>query len=108
MQRILEEVLPARFGGNPLDYQLLEEDDAQGQTRLYLLVHPRVALADEQAVVACVLDGLSRSSPMADAARLTWQNAGTIQVRRAEPIWTARGKLLPLHVARRAPNIFDR
>ena len=30
MVHILEEVLPARFGGNPLDYQLLEEEDEQG------------------------------------------------------------------------------
>ena len=29
MVRILEEVLPARFGGSPLDYQLLEEEDDQ-------------------------------------------------------------------------------
>jgi hypothetical protein len=27
--RILEEVLPARFGGTPLDYQMMEQEDAQ-------------------------------------------------------------------------------
>jgi hypothetical protein len=100
--RIVEETLPARFGGTALDYQLVEEEDRQGFTRLYLVVHPRVALADETAVVDCVLDGLRRSSAMADAARTVWQRAGTLQVRRTEPTWTPRGKLQPLYVARRA------
>src|SRR5262249_44513834 len=31
--RVLEEVLPARFGGGPTDYQLVEEDGADGQPR---------------------------------------------------------------------------
>jgi hypothetical protein len=26
-----------------------------------------------------------------------WQQANTLQVKRMEPVWTARGKLLPLH-----------
>jgi len=98
--RVLDEVLPARFGGTPLDYQLLEEEDERGFTRLYVLVHPRLAIADESAVAAALLDGLARSSPMADAARIIWQNAHTIQVRREEPVWTARGKLLPLRLKR--------
>jgi hypothetical protein len=100
VQRVLEETLPSRFGGTPLDYQLLEEEDEQGFTRLFLLVHPRLEIDDEDAVVQAVLDGLARSSPMADAARIIWQNAGTVRIRRAEPIWSARGKLPPLHVSR--------
>jgi hypothetical protein len=103
MVRILEEVLPARFGGSPLDYQLLEEEDAQGFTRLYLVIHPRVPIADEPSVVDVVLKALSQSSPMAEAARTAWQGAETIRIRRAEPVWTARGKFMPLHVERRSP-----
>ena len=38
--RILEEVLPARFGGGPGDYQLMEDEAANGQPRLTLLLHP--------------------------------------------------------------------
>jgi hypothetical protein len=33
---------------------------------------------------------------MADAARMVWEEADTLRVRRAEPIWTAAGKLMPL------------
>ena len=49
MVRILEEVLPGRLGGSPLDYHLMEEEDADGFTRLSLVVSPRIEIADEQA-----------------------------------------------------------
>ncbi len=100
MLRILDEVLPARFGGTPLDYQMLEQEDEQGFTRLYLVISPRVEIEDESAVVAVMLDALRQSSPMADAARTVWQQAQTIQIKRIEPTWTAQGKLMPLHIQR--------
>ena len=99
--RLIEHDLPARFGGSPLDYQLIEEEDEQGLTRLFLHVSPSVKLADEQAIVEALLAGLRRSSPMADAARAVWQNSGTIQIKRVEPVWTGRGKFMPLQVRRR-------
>ena len=104
MVRILEEVLPAHFGGSPLDYQMLEEEDEQGFTRLYVLIHPRLLIEDEQQVVEVILQALGESSPMADATRITWQQMQTIRVRRAEPILTTRGKLLPLHSQRRSTS----
>jgi hypothetical protein len=101
MARILEEVLPARFGGGPLDYQLLEEEDAQGLTRLCLLVNPAIALPDDADLAAAVLDALSQSSPMGDAARAVWEPARSLKIRREAPIVTGPGKLLPLHVRER-------
>ncbi len=101
IQNILEQVLPAQFGGSPLDYQLMEQEDAQGFTRLYLIINPHVAIADEQAVVDALLQSLSASSSMADAARTIWQQAQTIQVKRMEPMLTQRGKFMPLHITRR-------
>jgi hypothetical protein len=102
MVRILEQVLPARFGGSPLDYQILEEEDERGFTVLDLVISPRVDIADERKVIEVVLDGLSRSSPMADAARTVWQNAASIRIKRQEPVWTVSGKLLPLHLQQRS------
>jgi hypothetical protein len=102
MERILDEVLPARFGGSPLDYQLMEEEDERGFTRLSVIVSHRVRLDDESEVVRVVLDGLAKGSASADGARAIWASAGTLRVKRMEPIWTARGKLLPLHLAKRA------
>ena len=100
MLDILERVLPARFGGTSLDYQLIEQEDEQGFTRLCLLIHPRLEIADEGTVIKVVLNALGRSSPMADAARTMWQNAQTFQVQRKAPLWTASGKLTPLHLQR--------
>jgi hypothetical protein len=96
MERILDEVLPARFGGSALDYQLMEQEDAQGFTRLYLVIHPRLDIRDEQAVIDVVMNALRASSAMADSARAVWQHAGSLQIKRMEPHLTARGKLLPL------------
>jgi hypothetical protein len=104
MVRILEDVLPARFGGSPLDYQMMEDEDEQGFTRLSLVISPRVGTVDESAAIQALLDALRQSSPMADAARTLWQPAGTIRVKRMEPTWTGRGKLLPLHIQRRAAD----
>lgn len=98
LSHIVEDVLPARFGGSPLDYQFVEEEDGAGFSRVAVVVAPRVGPVDERAVVDAVLDALARGAPSADLARAVWQRAGTLHVRRAEPVWTARGKLMPRHV----------
>jgi hypothetical protein len=98
MMEIIEHVLPTRFGGSALDYQLAEEEDEQGYTRLYLSISPRIAIEDEAAVLSVVHEGLRTSSSMADAAGGIWRHASTIRIRRIEPALTARGKLLPLHI----------
>jgi phenylacetate-coenzyme A ligase PaaK-like adenylate-forming protein len=104
MLRILEQTLPARFGGSSLDYQLLEEEDNRGFTRLSLVISPRIEIPDEQSVIKCVLDALRGSSQMADTARVSWQQAHTLAVKRQEPVWTGRGKLMPLHLERNHPG----
>ncbi len=101
MIRILEEVLPERFGGSPLDYQLLEEEDKDGFTRLSLLIHPRLKIQDEREVVNVVLRAMKRSGGTANSVSKVWNQASTFQVKREEPIWTGRGKLMSLHVAKR-------
>lgn len=101
MLHILEHVLPARFGGTALDYQLSEEEDEESLTRLYLVVSPRVVVRDEGELVESLLEALRASSPAAGVAGTVWRQAQTIRVKRAEPAWTARGKLLPLHIQSR-------
>ncbi len=100
MIRILEEVLPARFGGSALDYQLLEEEDGDGLTRLHLVVSPRIRDVDDDALVEAVLGELGRGSVAADLARALWTQAGTLRVKRMEPVWGLRGKLQPLRAER--------
>ena len=104
MVRILEEFLPSRFGGTALDYQLLEEEDASHLTRLFLIVSPRVRIDDEQSVIDAVHDALDRSSASAGVASAVWRQAGSLRIRRTEPVWTARGKLMPLHMAKYVVN----
>jgi hypothetical protein len=96
MVRILEEVLPRRFGGSPLDYQLVEEEDERGYTRLFLTIHPAIRIDDEAVVVDAVLNALRESNVSADVAAALWSQAGTLRVRRAEPAWTSTGKFMPL------------
>lgn len=102
MERILEDDLPSRFGGSPLDYQLVEEEDERGFTRLTLLVNPSVQLRDEQAVVDTVLAALAGRGAAAQVSHAIWAQAGTLRVRREMPRTTSRGKLMPLEV-RRSP-----
>jgi hypothetical protein len=102
MVRILEEVLPSRFGGSPLDYQLIEEEDARSFTRLVLLVSPRVRLDDEASVVQTVLNELDSGDRASSMAGKIWDGAGTLTIRRGEPVATARGKLMPLHLSRQS------
>jgi hypothetical protein len=101
MTDLLERVLPARFGGSPLDYQLMEEEDKNGFTRLSLLVSPRIEGIRDQEVIETVLERLHSSSLMADSARSVWAQAGTLRVKRMEPVWTGRGKLMPLYLTKR-------
>jgi hypothetical protein len=102
MVEVLERVLPARFGGSLLDYQLLEEEDARGFTRLSLLIHPRIPIENDAAVIDTMITALGKGSAGADSARAIWRQADTLRVRRMEPIWTERGKYMPLHVVKKA------
>jgi hypothetical protein len=98
MIRILEEVLPGRFGGGPTDYQLREEEDERGLTVLSLLVSPQIGPVEDGAVREAVFRALGHLGPASDLARATWQAARSLRVRREAPVWTGHGKLMPLHL----------
>ncbi|HEX2386197.1 MAG TPA: hypothetical protein VHL99_06525, partial [Candidatus Binatia bacterium] len=102
MISVLEDLLPARFGGGPLDYQLLEEEDERGFTKLSLVISPTVAITDEAAVIAAVLDALGEKSVANSLTRVIWRKADVLRIKRMEPVRTARGKLMPLHLMHRA------
>ena len=91
---LVEQTLPERCGGDPTDYQLVEQEDEAGFTRLIVRVHPRLDGIDERRVLDTVEEML-RSRQQASAA--LWREAGTIRVVRAAPLLTAAGKLMPLH-----------
>lgn len=103
IENIIEDVLPSRFGGSAIDYQLHEEEDERGFTRVSVVVSPRVGEVDETAMIELVLQSLGKASHAGDISRVIWQQAGALRVKREEPTWTSRGKLMPLHIDRTEP-----
>jgi hypothetical protein len=93
---ILEEVLPARFGGGPTDYQLAEEDGDR-QARVILRVSRRVPLPSPEALRDCFLRELRQFQGGAGASRL-WRSTQAVEVVHADPLTTHTGKVLSLHL----------
>ena len=98
LEQIIEEILPARFGGTGLDYQLSEVTLPTSETRLVLRVAPSVGGIDESELQAVFLNEISRSSPVATYQASMWRTAGTVEIRREPPHVTAAGKVLPFHL----------
>lgn len=96
--RIIEEILPGMFGGTSTDYQMVEEEDEQGHTRLYLIVNPDLGPLDEEGLIQAVLAELSRGGDTQRMMSQVWNQAKTLRVKRERPITTGSGKLLPLHI----------
>jgi hypothetical protein len=96
--RALEEVLPARFGGIPTDYQLVEEETEEGRPRLRLLVHPSVGPLDEKAVIDALLSSIAAGSGVERLMGLVWEQARLIQIERRLAYATTTGKILHVHV----------
>jgi hypothetical protein len=98
--RVLEETLPARFGGSGPDYQLLEEEDAEGLVRLYLLVHPRLGPIEPAGVKRVFPGELARGGDLDRYMASMWERAETVEVRRQAPRPTGSGKVLFFHVSK--------
>jgi hypothetical protein len=100
---VLEEVLPARFGGAPTDYQLVEDEADDGSPRLRLLVHPAVGPLDTEAVSETFLRAIGAGAGVERVMSLLWRDAGLLRVERLAPRTTASGKVLHLHLDRTPP-----
>lgn len=99
--RVLEEVLPGRFGGIPTDYQLVEEEGTDGLARLCLIVHPRLGPIEPRELIEAFLGGLAASP--GDTRVQLWREASMVRVERRAPVATASGKIL--HLVGRARNL---
>jgi hypothetical protein len=95
--RVLEEVLPDRFGGLATDYQLVEDEASGGRPRLHLLVHPRLGPLDPARVADAFLTAVGQGSPAARVMELQWRDLGLLGVEREPPRMTGAGKILHLH-----------
>ena len=95
--RLIEEVLPKRFGGGPTDYQLVE--DRSGPISVVrILVSPRVGPVDAEAVRETALSALAAAGVGPRFMAESWGDAGLPRVERGEPYATGTPKILPLHV----------
>ena len=100
--RVLEDVLPARFGGGPTDYQLVEEEDAAGRPRVRLLVHPGVGPLDAGTVADVFLTAIGGGSGVERVMELEWRQARLLEVERRVPRAAPSGKIAHLHLEPRA------
>jgi hypothetical protein len=97
---LLEKSLPSEFGGGPGDYQLVEEEERTGQTRLVLIVHPRIGSLAEAELLARLHAGMAAGSRANEFQSTVWRNAGTLKIRREIPLASERGKILPLRLSK--------
>jgi hypothetical protein len=100
--RVLEEVLPARFGGSPIHYQLVEEEGDGGRPLLRLLVHPSVGPIDPHAIADAFLSAVGAGPGAAGVMGLFWRDASVLRVERRAPLATATGKIQHLHQSQKA------
>jgi phenylacetate-coenzyme A ligase PaaK-like adenylate-forming protein len=96
MVHILEHVLPSKFGGSLLDYQLVEEENEQGFTKLVLYVDPSVPIKDENILLEAFLNAMKVSMPSVRLAQAEYRSGNVVEIRREKPIVTARGKYFPI------------
>ena len=95
--RLLDEVLPQRFGGAATDYQLVEEE-VGGLPKISLVVSPSVGEIDEAQLVRVALETLGSARRGADLMAGFWSHAETLRVVRREPYATRGAKVLSLHI----------
>jgi hypothetical protein len=98
--RVLEDILPARFGGGPNDYQLVEREDERGAARLDLLVDPALGPLDDGAILRAFLEAIGAGAGAERVMSLDWRAAGLVQVQRRAPLATGSGKIFHLHSTR--------
>jgi hypothetical protein len=95
--RVLEHVLPARFGGGPGDYQLVEDETTDGRPCLRLPIHPALGPLDPGEVARVFLEAIGRGAGIERLVGLLWQRADLLRIERRPPIALASGKVLHLH-----------
>jgi hypothetical protein len=99
--KVLEEVMPSRFGGRPADWQLIERIDGKNaRPEVALVVDPSVGPLIDQDVVDVFLTAIGGGDSAERLMELQWRDAGVISVLRESPARTASGKIM--HVASRS------
>jgi hypothetical protein len=101
--RVLEEVLPASFGGGPLDYQLVEEEARTGTPVLSLVVDPAVGPLHQDRVIETFLDAIGGGQELKRVMVEAWRDGRYVRLVRRRVAMGRSGKIQHLHSERRAP-----
>src|SRR5687768_2696200 len=88
--------LPAKFGGGPTDYQLVE-DTAGAEPRLRLLVRPSVGPLDLVKVAETFYETIGKGNGVERIAAEQWRQLNVLRVERAQLLTTPIGKVLHVH-----------
>lgn len=87
---LLEEALPARFGGHPGDYQL-SETEAASQTEMVLRIRPGVSTAAPEEILRHFLGDVKRVYG-GSMSVLSWLHSEGIRAEMAPPVLASTGK----------------
>jgi hypothetical protein len=100
LDRIVGDVLPQKFGGTCLDYQLMEQENEQGFTKVFIVASPSLGAIDEQELVQTFLYELKKGNESQRAMAETWAQGRTVGVLRKNPVFTRAGKFFPLYLTK--------
>jgi len=95
--RIVENVLPDKFGGTSIDYQILEEEEKDGHTSITIVARPELGRLDEDKIIDVFLTELCKGNDAYRMAAKPWSQTRSIHVKRMNPVTTPGAKLLPVY-----------
>jgi hypothetical protein len=96
LQRIVETVLPCRYGGSSIDYQWVEAEDNNSLTRLLLYINPGIGPLNENEILKGILDDLRQIDRSHHLQAEIWRQAKTVKIVRQSPMTTSSGKTIPI------------
>ncbi|MEW5817218.1 MAG: hypothetical protein AB1798_17715 [Spirochaetota bacterium] len=99
--QILEIDLPAQFGGSATDYQLIEDEDAEGKPLLKLIVHPKLGNLPESKVKEAFLNSVASHGGAEKLMSKIWRAGDMLSVESGYPKTTSTGKIQHMHIMRR-------
>jgi hypothetical protein len=97
LMELLETTLPQQFGGDALDYQLVERE-IDGLCRVALVVSPAIGVIDEPHLIETMLDALKVGGQGRGMMSQWWKDGSVLTVERREPYTTGAAKVMPLHL----------
>ena len=95
--RIVEKVLPDRFGGSSIDYQILEEEDRDGRIYMTIVARPELGELEENEIIKVVLSEIRKGNDAYRMAAEMWSQTRTMRVKRINPVTTPGAKLLSIY-----------